>query len=334
MDIEQVDLAEWEDALPSSGFEVFHTPEALSVLDDHVDGELQLYVGYKGQQAVGLVPVFVTERIVGRTVTSPPPAMSVPKLGPIVTPLSPKQRKREKVNRTFARAVREELDLDERTTLFRFVCPPEYGDPRPYVWDDDDVTVSFTYHLDLSDRSADDALGDASKSLRRSIRDARELDVSVSVEGVEAARAVYEQTRDRYDEQDRGFTLTWPYVRDLVTELGERARTYVVRSPDGELLSGIVALFSNDEALYWLGGTRGDYDGTSVNALVHWAIVEDVVDGDPFDSLTAYDLMGADTERLSKYKSKFGAELVPYYVVESGGQPMGLAKQVYQFVAR
>lgn len=334
MDIERVGLTEWGEELPSSGIEVFHTPDALRVLDEHTDGELRLFLGRNGHEAVGYMPVVVTDRAIGRVVTSPPPSMNVPKLGPILTPLSPKRRKQEKTNRRFLRGVRDELDLDETTTLFRFVCSPDFGDPRPYIWDDDAVEMSFTYRLDLTDTTPEEALSNASKSLRREVRDGRELDVTVSVEGLEAARAVFDRTRRRYEEQGRSFSLSWPYVRDLVDALGDRARVYVVRGPDGEFLSGIVALFSNDEALYWLGGTRADYEGTSINALLHWAIVEDVGTDPPVDSVTGYDLMGADTERLARYKSKFGAELVPYYVVESSGAPTAVAKHVYDYVTR
>lgn len=334
MEIERVGRSAWADALPADGFEVFHTPEALGVLDDHTDGELQLYVGYRGDQPVGLLPTVVSDMPVGRTVTSPPPSMNVPKLGPLVDQPSPKRRKQEVTNKRFVAALREELSLDEPTTMFRFVCSPAYGDPRPYRWADDAVDLSFTYRLDLSDRSADEALADASKSLRREVRDGRDLDVTVSVEGHDAVREVYDRTKRRYEEQGRGFTLTWPYVRDLVAELDERARVYVARGPDGEFLSGIVALFSNDDALFWLGGTRGEYEGTSVNAMLHWRVVEDVAADPPVESVTGYDLMGADTERLARYKSKFGAELVPYYVVESGGRPTRLAKRVYEYVNR
>lgn len=334
MDVTEVDLTEWDEALPADGFDVFHRPAALSVLETHTDADLRLLVGYKGEQPIGMLPAFVTERLVGQTVMSPPPSMGVPKLGPLLSTNSPKQRKFERANDAFATGVRETLSLEDRATLFRFVCSPSFRDPRPYIWANDAVEMSFTYRLDLADTSAEDALAAASKSLRRSVRDCRDLDISVSVEGMDATRTVYEQTKARYEEQDRGFTLSWPYVRDLVTELDEYARTYVVRGPDGEILSGIIALFSNDDALFWLGGTRADHDGTSVNAILHWAIVEDVIADPPVESVTGYDLMGANTERLARYKSKFGADLVPYYVIEPDGPSMDVAKALYTRVAR
>jgi hypothetical protein len=335
MRLERLSTEEWGAALPASGFEVFHTPAALAVLDDHAEGDLVLYGGFKGDQPVALFPAFVQDRAVGRAVLSPPPGFAVSQLGPILMPTSPKRRKREKVNRNFAEALVEELDVDSRLTLFRAVCHAAFPDPRPYVWSDLSLSTAFTYRLPIDD-DTDSILGSFSKSLRREIRDARDLDVTVDVEGVSGTEAVFERTRERYAEQGRGFSLSWPYVRDLTESLAaeDRARTYVVRDADGDLLSGVVVLYSNDVAYYWLGGTRTVHDGVSVNSLLHWRIIEDVAAAPPRDSVAGYDLVGANTERLCRYKSKFGADLVPYYVLESSGPGMDVAKAAYRMVSR
>jgi hypothetical protein len=335
MRLERLSLEEWGDALPASGFEVFHAPAALSVLDDHADADLELYGGFKGEQPVALFPAFVRERAVGRAVLSPPPGFAVSQLGPILMPTSPKRRKREKVNRTFAEALIDELGVDSRLTLFRTVCHAGFPDPRPYVWSDLSLSTSFTYRLHVDD-DTDAMLKSFSKSLRREIRDAIDLDVTVTVDGVEGTEAVFEQTRDRYAEQGRPFSLTWPYVRDLTAALSaeDRARTYLIRDGDGELLSGVIALYSNDVAYYWLGGTRTVHDGVSVNSLLHWRIIEDIATDPPRESVSGYDLVGANTERLCRYKSKFGADLVPYYVLESSGPEMDVAKAAYRMVSR
>jgi len=336
MDIRQVTLAEWDDALPEAGFEVFHTPEALNAIAAHATGDLRLYAGYKGEQVVGLFPAVVRESAVGTAVFSPPPGLSVPRLGPLVTPTSPKRRKREKVNLAFTEGVLERLRVDDPLTLFRAVCPTAYPDPRPYVWSSLDLDTSFTYHLDVGD-DADALLRSFSKSLRREIRDGADLDVRVETsDEADGARTVLEQTRERYAEQDRTLPLEWPYVRDLTAGLADvgRCRTYLVRNPAGDVLSGVVVLYSNDVAYYWLGGTRETYEGTSVNSLLHWRIVEDHVDGDPIPSVSAYDLMGANVPRLCRYKSKFGAELVPYYAIETAGAGMRAAKAAFRLVKR
>jgi hypothetical protein len=335
MELTQLSLEEYGDALPSSGFEVFHTPTALDAVADHAAGDLRLYGGLKGDRVVGLYPVFVRQRSVGTTALSPPPGLSIPRLGPLVMPASPKRRKREQVNGEFAGRVLDDLEVDAPLTLFRTTFATAYPDPRPFVWADLDLDTAFTYYLDVP-ADTDALLSSFSKSLRREIRDARDLDVTVSVGDTDGVDAVFDAVRRRYAEQDRGFTLTRPYVADLTEALAaeDRCRTYVVRDPDGDYLSGLVVLYSNDAAYYWLGGTRATYEGTSVNSLLHWRVVEDVAAGEPRPSVDTYDLMGANTERLCRYKSKFGASLVPYYAAESGGAGMSAAKRAYRLVSR
>ncbi len=333
MRIERLSISEWRDALPDSGLEVFHRPAALEVLGEHVSGELELYGGFKGQEAIGLLPVVVEDRLVGTTVTSPPPSMNVPRLGPVLMPTSPKRRKIEKVNRDFTEQVLDEIDTDG-LSLFRMVCNSAYGDPRPFVWEDYDLSTQFTYVVDLEDTTTDDVMSNFSSGLRREIRDAEDLDVTISVEGVEGAREVYDATRARYEEQDRSFPIEWDYVRDVITALDEHARAYVARDPSGEFVGGITTLYSTDAAYFWQGGTRSEYDGVSVNGLLHWHIIRDIVEDPDLEGITGYDLMGANTERLCRYKAKFDADLVPYYVVESDGVGMSVAKATYQTLKR
>lgn len=334
MRLEQLSLDEWTDALPSTGFEPFHLPEALGVLDDHVDAELRLYGGFKGEQAVGLLPMFVKQQGLGTAALSPPPSYGVPRLGPVLMPTSPKRRKCERVNGAFSEAVLEDVDANSSRTLVRMSCHSAYLDPRPYVWANLDVDVAFTYRLDLSETTPDDLLRSFSKSLRREIRDAQDLDLTVEVGGEDALRTVYDRTRERYAEQGRGFTLSWPYVRDLAAALDDRFRVYVLRGPDGAFLSGIAVVYSNDAAYFWLGGARTTYENVGVNSLLHWHILEDLFDSPPRSSISQYDLMGANTERLCRYKSKFGADLIPYYVLESSGTSMAVAKTAYRLLNR
>ena len=336
MEITDVSLQEWDSALPKTGFEVFHTPAALSVLDRHTEGAMRLFVGYKGDNPVAMFPVFIVERAVGQAVLSPPPGMGVPQLGPLVMPASPKRRKRERLNREFVEAVLDRCGVDGRASLLRVICSPSYSDPRPFAWTGMDVGTEFTYTLDTSEQTPEELLRAASKSLRREVGDGRDSDVRVTVEGAEAAETVYEQTSERYHEQGEEYPLERAYVSDLTTALAEedRCRVYVARDPEGEFLSGITVLYSNDAAYFWQGGTRASYDGVSINSLLHWRIIEDLASDPPRPSTTEYDLLGANTERLCQYKSKFGGQLVPYHVVESGGTPMNIAKKAYQLVGR
>ncbi|MGM0606052.1 MAG: GNAT family N-acetyltransferase, partial [Halobacteriota archaeon] len=292
--------------------------------------DLRLYAAFNGQQPVGFIPVFVRETPIGSIVTSPPPGFNVPRLGPIVTSQSPKRRKRESIRREFVSALVSELRLQHPTRLARFECAPSFADPRSFSWEGFDVGVSFTYRIDVRETTPETLLSRASKSLRREISSGRQLDVSIDREGLDGARRIHEATADRYREQGRSYPLSWAYVGDLLEALGPRARSYVVRDPDGAYLTGVNVLYSNDSAYFWQGGTRATYDGVAVNSMLHWRILEDVASEPPIETVCGYDLFGADTERLCRYKSKFPAELIPYYVVETGGTALSIAKRGYK----
>ena len=147
MQVKRVSLAEWAEILPADEGEVFHRPEVLEVLDEHAPGEFQLYCGFTGEEPVGLMPVFVREVTVGRAVLSPPPGFSVPRLGPVMRPTSPKRRKREELNRAFTEGVLEATDAKDTLTLFWMIGGVGYTDPRPYMWEDFDVTLPSVVRL-------------------------------------------------------------------------------------------------------------------------------------------------------------------------------------------
>jgi hypothetical protein len=334
MRLEELGLESWAGEFPVEGSEVFHLPAALGVLDDHTDAEMRLYGAYKGDHVVGLLPVFVTENPLGRMALSPPPGMGIPRLGPLVMPASPKQSKQESVNRSFADLLVDELSADSQRTLLRMECPTSYEDPRPFRWSGMDVDQSFTYVLDVESASLEEIMKGFSRDLRKEIRAAQDLPVTVEREQVDGALRIYEDVADRYSEQGERFPLSRAYVRDLVDALDDRCRVYVARGPDGSYQGGVILLYSNDVASFWQGGVRSEYEGVSINSLIHWRVIADIVEDPPVDSVRGYDLVGANTPRLCRYKAKFDADLVPYYAVETEGVPMSVAKRAYSLVAR
>ncbi len=334
IDSRELTLEEYSEALPSNGTEVFHSPAALSAIESHTDSELRVYGGFKGDQAVALLPVFVAEKAIGRIVTSPPPSMSIPRLGPLLLTNSPKQRKIESVNEGFTASVLDDLGVNERLTLFRMVCPRNYGDPRPFQWNRLDVSPEFTYVLDLSDHTDETVMEPFSRSLRNEMRRGEETDISVAIEGRGAAKRIWKSVQDHFTAQGIQSTLSWEFIAELLGALPENHRVYVAREPDGTFSSGIIVLYSNDTAYFWLGGIQETYDGISVNSLLHRTVIEDIVSEPSLESITRYDLVGANTERLCQYKGKFSGDLIPYYVVESGGPEMALAKGAYELTAR
>lgn len=327
MKIRTVTLEEWDSMLPDRGADVFHTPEALDVLDEYATGELRLLGGFRGQEPVGLFPFFVREQWSFRFVLSPPPGLSVPFLGPVLMSTSPKQRKQEKLNERFIEGTLAEIDAEESRTLFGMGGCLDYTDPRPYLWEELNVAPRFSYVLDVAGRNQDELLGSFTSDLRSEIRKREELDVSIDTEGPAQAERVCRNLKQRHVEQGLTYPTPESFSGDLVEALGDCARVYVARSPDGKFLSGITILYSNDKAMFWQGGTKADYENVSVNSLLHWKIIEDIIEDSALDSVERYDLGAVNNRRISRFKSKFNPELTPYYEVKS--DLMVVAKKGY-----
>jgi len=63
-----------------------------------------------------------------------------------------------------------------------------------------------------------------------------------------------------------------------------------------------------------------------MNDLIHWRIIRDAID----EGYTTYDLVGANTERLCRYKSKFNPALRTYYSMTDGMTGMNTAAKLYR----
>lgn len=327
MDIRELTLEEWDGLLPDTGGEVFHATEALGVIDEYAGASLRLFGGFRGQQPVALYPVFVRELWGVQIVVSPPPGLSVPRLGPMLMPTSPKARKQEKLNRRFNEGVLDALDVDRSRTLFGMVGSREYTDPRPYWWAGYSVVPRFGYSIDLTDRSEDDVLASFTRGLRREIGKREEVDIDISVEGPAQAERICRAVESRFVEQGITYPTPPSFARDLVDALGDRARVYVARDSDGEFLSGITVLYSDDEALFWEGGIKANHDGVSVNSLLHWAIISDILGESSLAGVERYDLGNVNHLGIAQYKGKFNADLVTSYEIRS--LPMVVAKKAY-----
>ena len=330
MRVEEVDLTEWERALPNRGISPFHTSAALEVLDDYASATLRPFVGYNGERAVALLPLFVRDEPFARFVLSPPPGFEIRGIGPVLMPASPKRSKREKLNNEFTNAIIDAVDARAWSTLLLISCEAEFRDPRPFEWAGFDVETRYTYQLDLESTTRDELLNSFSRSLRREITDDAASDITIRRAGLAGIDDVYEATKERYVQQGKGFDPSLAFVSDLIEALDGRASVYVAEDQDGRFCSGLVALYSNETAYFWMGGTRQSHVDVNVNSLLHWRVIEDIYEDPRLDSITAYDFLSANKSNIVRFKRKFDGQLVPFYRIESNGVPMALAKRAFR----
>lgn len=314
---------DWNDLVAQSPSSTpFHRDEVLSTIAEYSGTTLHRYVGYKGQEPVGVFPLFAMRKGPISTAFSPPPDLKITYLGPAtlnVEKLS--QRKRERRNRRFVEGCLEEL---ERTVGPKFVnvrTSHRLEDPRPFIWNDYDSTPRYTYVVDLT-LDPETLLMEFSSDARKNVRTdddyvLREADAETSAELVR-------RITERHDDQGVDFAVPPSFVADLHERLPDGVlRTYVCES-DGDLVGGLVVLSDGEVAYRWLSWADHDADVPAAD-LLDWRAIEDASE----EGCSAYDLVGANDPRLSKFKAKFAPELRDYASLQDGSRGMTTAAGLY-----
>lgn len=314
--IESVEAETWNHLVEQSSQTCpFHWYEALSVQAEQTGTAVHPLVGYVGEEAVGLFPLFELSRGPLRLVFSPPPELRVSYLGPaLVNGEGLKQRKRERRQHEFIEQCIDWADARFNPRYGHIRIHGRYDDIRPFLWNDCTVTLSYTYHVDLT-MGEEQLLLSFSRDARSNIRDGEDTAYTIEEGGQAEIYDIIEQVARRYERQEIDYNLTPAFVTELADRLPEGAvRPYALRV-DGEFIGGLIALDDGDTVYRWQGGVRTDTNvDVSINDLLDWHVMTEAINRDH----TAYDLVGADNPRINRYKAKFNPELVPFYSVEHG----------------
>jgi len=301
-----------------------HRYGGLRALAEHAGATLHPLAGYKGQEPVGLFPVFEKAKGPVSAVFSPPPDLKVSYLGPVTHNLEKlKQRKRERRHRRFVEGCLDYLDETVGPSYAHFRTGVDYADPRPFLWNDFEVTPRYTYVVDL-ERDPDDLFAAFSSDARSNVRSAGDADCEVYEGGREEIVRIVEQVKARHDEQGKSYLVTPAFVTDLYESLPDGAvRPYAV-AVDGEFAGGMVVLEDDDTVYRWQGGAKPDAS-LPVNDVLDWQIMQDAIER----GRSGYDLVGANNPRLCGYKAKFAPTLRTYHSLQRGTRSMNVVSGLY-----
>jgi|GEM_PF-80254 len=312
---------DWVERSPQGA--VFHRLDALDVQAEYSGTTLVPLVGYKGQEPVGVFPVFAGSKAGVSAAFSPAPGLWIAGLGPALLHFEKlKRRRAEKRHRRFVGAALAWIDAAVDPKYVHVSAVPGYPDSRPFEWQGFSVKPRHTYVVDLA-RDPETLLDSFSSDARRNVDTDRD-DYEIAVEGADAVARIVGQVRERYEQQGETFTLPTEAAVDLYRRLPEGVvRPYVCRI-DGEFAGGMVALAGGDTIHRWQGGAKHDYD-LPVNDLLDWRIIREGSE----DGFRRYDMEGANEQRLCDYKAKFAPDVVPYYQMERGHPGVRLGSKLY-----
>lgn len=319
------DGAEWDEHVESSPqATIFHRYGWLAALERHSEATLYRLIGYKGQEPVGIFPVFELSMGPVSAAFSPPPKVNVPHLGPaLLNYRKLKQRKFEKRHTRFIEGCLDWIDREIDPSYSHIQTGIGYDDPRPFDWNEFDVMPRYTYALDLTD-DPDEVLARFMKSPRRSITN-EGADCRVQRVGEDGIEFIVDQVEARYDAHGSSFDIDPAFVRDLARALPDEEFRVYVGTVEGDRASGIIAPAHDGTVYFWLGGVKPETD-VPINDHIHWKIITDAIE----NGETTYDFVGANTPRICRYKAKFNPRLASYYELERDTPLTRLASTVYR----
>ncbi|MFC6716051.1 lipid II:glycine glycyltransferase FemX [Natrialbaceae archaeon GCM10025810] len=307
-----------------------HQYEALKVLSAHTNARLHPLVVYKGQEPIGLFPLFETKSGPFTHLTSPPPPIHTLQLGPATLNLETmKCRKAEQRRRAFLEQCLTWADevIDPDHVLIR--TDPRFTDIRPLTWNGFEVNPYYTYFVDLT-RSETDLLAAFTRDARSNITNTDADAYEIKVGHKRDFQQIISQVERRLDAQNASLGIPSAIITDLYDSLPTGTlRPYICRS-DGEYVSGIITLESDTRIYRWQGGVKADAD-IPASELLDWYVIRAGIR----QGRTYYDLVGANDARLCRYKSKFAPARKVYFTAAKRTKTMnamralrGIARQL------
>lgn len=320
------DTAEWDSLVDRcSNATPFHRSEALEVIGNHSGGTCYPLVGRKGEEPVGLFPIFRITKGPFTLAVSPPSDLEISYMGP--AQFDHGGMKRRKAERRHCRFIDASIEsvadvLSPDYTHIR--AGTGYQDPRPFLWNGFDTTPRHTYHVDITPET-EDLFMSFSGDIRSNVRSADENhDYDVSEGGTSEIERIIKKVRERHEEQDVGYSVPASFATDLFEAMPDgMVRVYTLRC-DGTVLGGLITLEDDTTVYRWQSVADFDHD-IAVSDVLDWELIQQAKDR----GIERIDLVGANNQRLCGYKAKFNPEVKNYYSLERGSAVMNFVKSTY-----
>ena len=284
---------------------IFHNWNWMKIVEKHTKSKLYPIIGFKGTTIIGIYPLFYQKKFSFKSVFSPPPKVAVPYLGPVIVDYNKlKQRKKESIFIEFQKKVDEFIKSELKPYYTLISSPPNLPDSRPFKWTGYQVEPKYNYIIDLS-KGENYVWEQFKRNLRNDISRAKSREIFVESGFKEEIEWIYDAIAMRYIEQSRVVPISKKYLLDLHESFYPQNMKIFVAKYNETVIGGIINIYYKNKITNWLGNTRANVGGISPNELLHWNAIKWAIEHD----LKYYELIGANTERLCHYKSKYNPDL-------------------------
>jgi hypothetical protein len=308
MTIEIVDSEfKWESFVNGSPHKtLFHSWKLLKIVEKY-SGYTFLPYGIfdKEKKLISIFPVFFQERMGIRFLFSQPPMSNIPFTGLMMNSdyTFMKQRQKEScLNKVILEISTEINKMAPHYVSISLGYPMK--DVRPFLWNGFDVSVGYTYLIDLH-QSLDNIWNSFDRNCRREIRTTETHNLSIKETSKPSdVEQFYTIMQDRYHQQNLSVPLySSEYLKDIVAVFPDNVKLYSLY--ESGVVIDMVLLYEYDNYLgLWMGGINLDKSIHS-NEYLTWEFIKQA-------KAKGYDVLenhGADVQRLSLFKSKFNPRL-------------------------
>jgi hypothetical protein len=300
---------------------LFHKWDFLKIVEKHSNLKLFTYAVDKGETTIALIPIFYEKKLGLDLIFSPPPKTAIPYLGFLFDGdfSKLKQHKRENYLRIVCNEVTAEI-RKYHPDYFSINVVPSFIDIRYFIWGNYRVKPNFTYIMDLTS-PLEDIWNGFSESTRREIRKTKGLGFELS-KGSDP-HVVFNILKNRYEEQGMKLPiLSYEYLADLINKYPEEINIYYLHNSDKEIINGIITVEYKNYISLWFGGLK---TGFATTEFMIWRLIQDAKSR----NYTKMENIGANTERLRGFKSKFNFRLEISFIISKNNFIGGMAFWLY-----
>lgn len=317
----------WDDFVEASPYGLlFHRWDFLKLIEKHSGYQLLPYGIFLGKELICVFPLFLRKYLGLKMVFSPPPQTAVPYLGPVMAPAydTVRQRRKENYMSIVADEIEEQI-LQLSPSYTHFVAMPGLMDVRHFKWNGYTAESLFTYTIDLT-RPLDDIWRGFGKDCRERIRDFSKTSFTQEESG--DLDTFYRLSRDLYGQQGLSLPLLGqPYLEEVMGRFPDHLKMYFLKR-DGEIvdIEGTYAYKDRFKLLWGISNEkfRGHQEYHT------WDLVKKAKER----GFTEFEIVGANTRRISHYQSKFNPSMSMYFSIQKMNAIGNMARWSYQNLIR
>jgi lipid II:glycine glycyltransferase (peptidoglycan interpeptide bridge formation enzyme) len=304
---------------------IYHNIEWLRIIEKHTKTKLYPLIALKGEEIVCIFPIFYKKKGPVKMVFSPLPKTGVPYLGPLFLNYEGlKQDKKESLLNDFVFEFESFLKNRINANYVLIISPPGQLDTRSFKWNGYMVEPFYTYFIQTQG-GIDNCWKQLKKNVRNDITRGQKLGITVNEGGKEEALIVYNSMKERFRAQEIDFPLQKDYFFDIFNEFyPENLRIFMV-SHKRDIIGGLILILHKNLASHWQGASKSDLRGIATTDILQWETIKWSIK----HKFKKYELLGANTQRLCQFKSKYNPNLETYFHLKKAKFLGKIAEKIY-----